>query len=61
MIINTEVGPEGETTVENARRRLKSVGRNVIHRSRKVGMESIDWLEKNLAPKLPTWMMTTMK
>ena len=61
MINNVEVRPKGETTVENARRRLSSVGRNVIKRSRKVGLESIDWLEKHLAPKLPTWMLTTLK
>lgn len=61
MNANLEAGPAAETTVENARRRLKSVGRNVYRRSRKYSIQGIDWLEKHVAPKLPTWMLTTMK
>jgi hypothetical protein len=61
MITNAEAEPIGETTVENARRRLNLVGRNVYRRSRKYSIQGIDWLEKHVAPKLPTWMLTTMK
>lgn len=62
MIINSEAEPTRETTaVENARRRLNLVGRNVFRRSRKYSIKGIDWLEKHVGPKLPTWMLTTMK